>query len=261
MPEVIIRGDGEPLVFIPGVQGRWELMGPAVDALAARHRVATFSLGGVPHAACFDAWNARVAAAIDALGARSATIVGISFGGLVGIRFAASQPDRTARLVLVSTPTPGGIDDDRVRGYLKHPRLSAPLFAIRSIDRLGPEIAAARPAWTGRIAFTAEYIWRVLRWPMSPVDMAAWVRAWPAAGIEAACGAVRASTLVITGEGSLDRVVPVDDTRRYLTLIAESRAATIRGTGHLGLLLKPEEFATLVGDFAAGARPGPTETG
>ena len=35
---------GTPIVLIPGLQGRWEWMRPAVDALARRHRVITFSL-------------------------------------------------------------------------------------------------------------------------------------------------------------------------------------------------------------------------
>ena len=40
---VIDRGAGTPLVLIPGIQGRWEWMAPAVDALAARTRVLTGS--------------------------------------------------------------------------------------------------------------------------------------------------------------------------------------------------------------------------
>ena len=38
------RGRGSPIVLIPGLQGRWEWMMPAVDALSARHRTFSFSL-------------------------------------------------------------------------------------------------------------------------------------------------------------------------------------------------------------------------
>ena len=41
---MIDRGNGTPIVLIPGLQGRWEWMRPAVDALARHHRVITFSL-------------------------------------------------------------------------------------------------------------------------------------------------------------------------------------------------------------------------
>ena len=40
------RGAGLPLVLVPGIQGRWEWMRPAVDALAARCRVISGSLPG-----------------------------------------------------------------------------------------------------------------------------------------------------------------------------------------------------------------------
>ena len=39
-------GSGSPLVLVPGIQGRWEWMRPAVDALARRLRVLTFTLAG-----------------------------------------------------------------------------------------------------------------------------------------------------------------------------------------------------------------------
>ena len=44
MKGIIDKGTGTPIVLIPGLQGRWEWMRPAVDALAKHHRVITFSL-------------------------------------------------------------------------------------------------------------------------------------------------------------------------------------------------------------------------
>ena len=41
---VVDVGSGQPLVLIPGIQGRWQWMRPAVRELAKRFRVATFSL-------------------------------------------------------------------------------------------------------------------------------------------------------------------------------------------------------------------------
>ncbi len=43
---MVDRGHGPPVVMIPGVQGRWEWMSPAVDALATQCRVVTGSLAG-----------------------------------------------------------------------------------------------------------------------------------------------------------------------------------------------------------------------
>jgi hypothetical protein len=38
--QVIDRGRGVPIVMIPGIQGRWEYMGPAIEALEGSFRMA-----------------------------------------------------------------------------------------------------------------------------------------------------------------------------------------------------------------------------
>ena len=47
-------GTGTPLVLVPGLQGRWEWMRPAVDALAQHFRVLTFSLAANGRRTVFD---------------------------------------------------------------------------------------------------------------------------------------------------------------------------------------------------------------
>ena len=47
---IIERGTGDPLVLIPGLQGRWEYLEPAVNALAKHCRVITFPLVNEPSA-------------------------------------------------------------------------------------------------------------------------------------------------------------------------------------------------------------------
>jgi pimeloyl-ACP methyl ester carboxylesterase len=44
-------------------------------------------------------------------------------------------------------------------------------------------------------------------------------------------------------------VVPFDSTRDYLSLIPNAQHAVLEGTGHVGVVSKPREFARLVGDF------------
>ncbi len=231
---MIVRGQGTPLVFIPGIQGRWELLKPAVDALAERHRVLTFSLDQTRTPDCFAEWTTEIARGLDEAGESSAAIVGVSFGGLIAVKFAAAFPERTRALVLASTPRARGIVSSHVDAYLRHPRLSVPLFAFRAIGRLGPELMATRKTWMSRAGAAINYTWRALRWPMDPVRMVAWVRAWPAARVDDACRDVRAPTLVITGDEALNRVVPVADTLEYLTLIANARHETFARHGSPG---------------------------
>ena len=48
--EIIERGSGQPLILIPGLQGRWEYLRPAVDALGVCFHVLTWSLADEPSA-------------------------------------------------------------------------------------------------------------------------------------------------------------------------------------------------------------------
>ncbi len=63
------------------------------------------------------------------------------------------------------------------------------------------------------------------------------------------CSRVTTPTLVITGERTLDRVVPVDGTLAYLPLIAGARHRVLARTGHLGSITTPDAFAEVVRGF------------
>ena len=79
--------------------------------------------------------------------------------------------------------------------------------------------------------------------------MARCVRAWEAQDLTADVRRITAPTLVVTGEPDLDRVVPVASSLEYLSLIPGSHHVTLDRTGHLGLVIRPGEFAALVTDF------------
>jgi pimeloyl-ACP methyl ester carboxylesterase len=57
---------------------------------------------------------------------------------------------------------------------------------------------------------------------------------------------------VLTGEPSLDRVVPVAATSEYLQLIRGARLERLPRTGHLGSVTRPELFCAMVKAFLDG---------
>jgi 3-oxoadipate enol-lactonase len=85
--------------------------------------------------------------------------------------------------------------------------------------------------------------------------MAAWVHAWMSTDFVSDCRSIRAPTLLITGDASLDRVVPVASSLDYLQLIPGSRHVVLRQTGHLGLITRPEEYARLIEAFVDAEPP------
>lgn len=239
-----------PLILVPGIQGRWEWMYPTVAALdAAEWDVRTFSLQDVRETPYFRHWLARIDALIDETGTDRVPLVGVSFGGVVAAAYTARRPDRVSHLVLVSAPAPHWRLDPRSARYARRPILSSPLFAARAVSRLGPEIMTALPSWRARAAFVTRYFGRTLRWPASPKYMSRWVQEWQAADLAATCGGITTPTLLVTGEPSLDRVVPVASSLEYLALIPGARHVTLPRTGHIGLVLHPDEFARIVTAF------------
>lgn len=237
------------MVVIPGVQGRWEWMGPALRALAWRHRTISYSLANPRR---FDELVDQLDAVLDKADVESAAICGVSFGGLVAVRYAAVRPHRAKALVVVSTPPPSWRPNDRQASYLARPWLSTPAFVATAPARLWPEIEAAIESPLARARFALSHAARVVSAPALPSAMAARIGVMKEVDWCADCARVAAPTLVITGEGTLDRVVPVEATCEYTRLIAGARHETIGRTGHIGLVTRPRRFAEMVSDFVNG---------
>jgi pimeloyl-ACP methyl ester carboxylesterase len=258
---LIERGSGAPIVFIPGIQGRWQFSRPTIDALAQQFHVVTFPLCDEPSAACpfdasrpMDGYVDQVRAALDSVGHARAVVLGLSFGGLIALRFAAEHSDRASALILASTPGPGTRLRPRHEQYLRHPRLFGPLFLIETPFRLRAEVKAALPDRAARWAFARRMLATPFTARLSPTRMAARARLIGSYDSAADCARIAAPTLVITGRAGLDHVVAPDGTSQYARLIPGAELAVLDKTGHVGSLTRPAAFAALVGDFVRRVR-------
>ena len=255
MNGIVDIGCGTPIVLIPGLQGRWEWMRPTVDALARHHRVIAFSLCDEPTSPfpCdpskgFDNFLDQVDLALDRAGVAKAAIVGVSYGGLIASEFAARRPQRVTRLVLASALHKTWQPDRVQQRYLSAPRLLSPLFVVTAPSRLRPEISAAIPEWRARLRFCVWHSIRAVLSPTTPTRMTRRIE-WARSHRSANPHSVKAPTLLVTGERRLDRVLPVDVTRRYLDDIDSARHVVLEHTGHLGSVTRPDEFAGVVRSF------------
>jgi pimeloyl-ACP methyl ester carboxylesterase len=253
---VFDRGQGPPLVVIPGLQGRWEWARPALERLSQRCRTVSYSLCGdlgsrhrFDRTLGFRNYVQQLDAVLDEAGLERAAICGVSFGGYVAVRYAAERPERVSSLVLASAPGPGFRPTAQQARWLKRPWLSAPAFVLTSPLRVWPEICASIPDWPRRAEFFVRQGVRCAAAPMVPSRMATRMRSAADLDVEADSRRIRAATLVLTGEDPLDRVVPVASTRRYVSLISGAQYHVLGGTGHMGLLTQPERFADVVTGF------------
>lgn len=256
-------GAGSPIVLIPGIQGRWEWMGPAIAEVSKRCRVLTFSYDRTPGARFRNDRNGRndrndrnldrlvdqVAEVMDAAGVDRAAVCGVSFGGFIATRFAARFPERVSALILVSSPTPRWAPNKTLLRYMQRPLVSMPLVLPAWFLRMWPEIFAAKPRLADRARFAARYFGRAIISPLSVTRMAEWAKLKMATDIVADCAHVQAPALLITGEPGLDRVIDLRQSAEWTTLIPGTRHVTMARTGHIGLVSKPVEFADLVCGF------------
>ena len=254
---MIDHGSGIPIVLVPGIQGRWEWMQRAVDALATQNRVITDSLLSEPGSIAsintkrgfgrFIDWLDQLLARanVDAV-----ALCDVAYGGWVAVHYAATRPTKISSLSLVSTPSPNWQPPSRIERYLRAPRLMAPVFAASSPFRLYPEIAVAFPSLRKRLRFAAECLARAVSSPATPTRMAERMRLAQQVDFESDCTLILAPTQIVTGETDLDRVVPVDSSHEYLAAISGSKAVTIENTGHIGVATRPEHFAHVVSDYA-----------
>jgi len=255
---IIDRGTGSPIVVIPGVQGRWEWMKPGIDALAQHARVITFSLADEPSANAnppgkprMSSYVEQVREALDQAGIERAAICGVSFGGLIAAAFAAFYPRHVSSLVLVSALPPSWRPDARVSFYLRHPWLMTPVFCLGSF-RFYREIAAANDTWWSGLAAAWSAGINVLLHMFHPGRMARRVHLLSSVhGIEWELARVKVPTMIVTGEESLEHVIAPRLTRQYAMIWPHARVETLARTGHLGLITRPREFASLVTRFVS----------
>lgn len=252
--DIVERGSGEPLVVIPGVQGRWEYSRGLVDALAQHYRVITFSLGderasGPEPVDGMDVLASQVDEALDHIGVTAAPIVGVSFGGLVALHYAATRPARTRALVMFSAPGPRWHLRPRHAFYARLPWLFGPLFVAEAPFRLRQEVKAAFPDTRSRLRYVRQQIWTSLTAPASLSRMAARGLLIGRYDRVADCARVSCPTLIVHGDEQIDHVTGSGGTADYQQLIAGAALATVPRTGHIGTVTKPAECAGLVHDF------------
>src|SRR5205823_6299331 len=105
-----------------------------------------------------------------------AAICGVSFGGLIAVRFAARHSARCGALILASTPRPRLHLRPRHEVYLRAPWIFGPIFLAETPFRLRPEICSAIPDAAARRRFTVRALRTAIAAPVSLSQMAARAR-------------------------------------------------------------------------------------
>ena len=137
---------------------------------------------------------------------------------------------------------------------MRAPTLLSPLFCINSL-RLFPEMAAAKRGVGPGFSFGVRHVATVVTHMFSPWRMVRRMHLLEGLDLEHEVSNLHVPTLVITGEPGLDRVVPIQSTLEYRTLLPQSRHEVLRRTGHIGWVSKPHELCALVDRFLESLDP------
>ena len=178
------------------------------------------------------------AAALDALGARRAGIVGSSMGGYAAMAFARQFPERVSSMTLIGTKASADLPaakekrEEQARTALEQgAKAVVDPFVPRLLARATPEAVLRRVESLAARA-TAQGIADALRGmalrPDSLPDLARW----------------RVSTLVIAG--TEDALMPLADLEAMASAVPGARLEVLEGAGHLPYLDRPAEVARLL---------------
>lgn len=259
----LTAGEGAPLVLLHGVgdnalDWRW-----VIPALARDHRVYAPDLPGSggsskPAADSYSpAYFERfVGSFLDALGVERAAVVGNSLGGLAGLRFVLSEPERVTALGLVAAAGLGRKVSPALRS-LSLPGYGGlavawgarrPGAAQRALGRSA--LLFARPRRVPREWLKEQY--RLARLPgflkaqLATVRGQVGIRGQREVLSERLPG-LRTPTLVVWGER--DRVLPASQAREAISRIPNGFLEILPDCGHLPQVEQPDRFASALDRF------------
>jgi len=186
------------------------------------------------------------AAALDALGAASAALVGCSMGGYAVMAFARKFPQRMSAAVLISTKASADSEEarkNRERQAALALAKGAPAVLVELVPKLlapgAPEEVRRRVDELASRA-TAQGIADALRGmalrPDSTPDLPRWT----------------APTLAIAG--AQDQLIPGAEMEKIASAVPAARLEFIEGAGHLPFLEKPRAVAPILTAHLRAAR-------
>lgn len=174
--------------------------------------------------------------ALDSLDVKRFVMIGLSWGGMIGMRVAVLAPDRVAALALLDTSAAPEMMKNRVRYRAMlstHRRVGLPSWIAErrvlplyfSDETLTSQRALAENFWRDAVGFPREGVYKAGKAIFQRGDF------------RPELSRVRCDTLVMCG--SEDRATPPSRAREIASGISGSELAMIEGAGHLSALEQP----------------------
>ena len=233
---------GAAVVLLHSLGTDHRIWRPQLDALASRHRVvAADSRGhggsGWRPGLSIDGWVDDLTRLLDHAGVRTATLVGLSMGGIQALGFALRHPDRTAGLILADTFAE--LAPDAARAKIAAMSGAASELGMRAYaDRYVADTFTSAPP-----VADAEVVREAIA-AMALEPYLASVRTCFGARLASRLPEVTAPALVLWGER--DAKTPRELSERLAAGIPGASLRALPDAGHLSSLENPKAFLDAV---------------
>jgi pimeloyl-ACP methyl ester carboxylesterase len=240
-------GAGSPIVLIPGLAGGFELLGPLARSLAADHHVFSYQLRGendcfvLRHPFDLDDLVEDLAELLDTLKLENPTIMGVSFGGIIAMKFAMRYPYRLDRLIVqgVGARYERGLIQQIASTVLSRFPLPADCPFVNQFFNL---LFGGKQKQDSLFEFVTRQIWQT-----DQSVMAHRFRLAEALDIENQLRYIKAPTLVLSGDR--DVLVSPNSLTRLCDGIPKCHFTRLPNCGHLAFVTKPDVIVKHVEQF------------
>jgi pimeloyl-ACP methyl ester carboxylesterase len=240
-------GEGPPLVLVPGLAGGYELLGPLARLLADRFRVISYQLRGEDD--CFAMRRSfgladlveDLAEFLDWHGLENPALLGVSFGGVLALEFAARHPGRLEALAIQGAGA-----------HFERSLVQRVAGAVLAGYPLPPDNAFVNQFFNllfgGRqnpgplFQFVTQQCWQT-----DQSVMAHRFRMVESFDLEGRLGRVKVPTLILRGDRDL--LVSDRSLRMLCQGLPHARRVDLPGCGHLAFVTQPERVAEEVSKF------------
>ena len=247
--------DAPVVILLHGFGSSLHTWEPWAQKLAATHRVIRLDLPGAgltgadPTGDYSDLRSVQILAALmDHLGIARATLVGHSMGGRLAWRFAAQQPARVDKLVLVA---PDGFASPGFE-YGKAPEVTAPVRLMQYALPKALLRMSLAPAYADPVRMTEETVTRYHDMMLAPGVRSALIARMQQLVLQDPLPflqRIQAPTLLLWGEK--DAMIPLAHAQDYLRAIPNVKLVVIPGVGHLPHEETPADSLPAVQAFLA----------
>lgn len=232
-------GSGAPTLMLHGIGSSSLAFGHQLSALDDELHMVAWDAPGYaastdPDAALdLDGYVDRLAAlAGDRFGEEPVHLVGVSWGGVLALRTAASRPGLVRSLTVIGASLGSGVDPARAAQMRERSGELVRLGATDFARRRGPRLLApgADPA-------LVEHVVATMAAAVRPAGYACAAEVMAAADLSGDLGRITAPTLVMAG--AEDRVTGPDRAREIAALVPGSALVLVPGAGHLANQERP----------------------